>query len=65
MNTLDETAETLEVLLGELDDEIDILTKRFENGGADDVRDEIGQLRARQVEARTRLEAMSAAFEKT
>lgn len=65
MNTLDETAETLEALLGKLDDEIDILTKRFENGGSDDVRDEIGQLRARQVEARTRLEAMSAASEKS
>lgn len=65
MNTLDETAKTLEALLGKLDDEIDILTKRFENGGADDVRDEIDELRARQVEARTRLVAMSAAFEKS
>lgn len=65
MNTPDETAETLEALLRRIDDEIDILTKRFENGGADDVRDEIGQLRARQAEARTRLAAMPAAYAKS
>lgn len=56
----DEPVQKLQSLLGELDDEIDALTKRVENGGAD-VRDEIEQLRARRIEVRSQLEAMRAA----
>ena len=59
MDTLDESVQKLQAQLHELDDEIDELTKRAENGGAD-VRDEIDQLRAKQIEVRTRLAAAQA-----
>lgn len=60
MSAPDEPVQQLQSLLDELNDEIDVLTKRVENGGAD-VRDEIEQLRARQIEVRSQLEATRAA----
>src|SRR5512143_2593528 len=52
--TRDDYVQKMHVLLDELNAEIDALTRRAENAGAD-VRDELAELRTRQDEARTRL----------
>lgn len=55
--TREDSVRKMHVLLDELNAEIDVVTKRAENAGAD-VRDELAELRARQDEARTRLASL-------
>lgn len=62
MSTREDYVQKTHALLDELNDEIDALTERAENAGAD-VRDEIAELRARQDEARTRLASLRHAGE--
>jgi predicted nucleic acid-binding Zn-ribbon protein len=57
MSTRDEYVQKMHALLDELNGEIDALTQRAENAGAD-VRDEIAELRARQDEARSKLASL-------
>jgi len=60
--TRDDYVQKMHVLLDELNAEIDALTKRAENAGAD-LRDELAELRTRQDEARTRLASLRDAGE--
>src|SRR5512134_3060805 len=60
--TRDDYVQKMHVLLDELNAEIDALTRRAENAGAD-VRDELAELRTRQDEARTRLASLRDAGE--
>src|SRR5512139_438252 len=55
--TREDYVRKMHVLLDELNAEIDVVTKRAENAGAD-VRDELAELRARQDEAGTRLASL-------
>jgi predicted nucleic acid-binding Zn-ribbon protein len=55
--TREDYVQKMHALLDSLNDEIDALTKRAENAGAD-VRDELAELRTRQDEARTRLASL-------
>jgi len=55
--TRDDYVQKMHALLDSLNDEIDALTKRAENAGAD-VREELAELRAKQHEAHTRLASL-------
>lgn len=55
--TRDDYVQKMHALLDQLNAEIDALTRRAENAGAD-VRDELAELRAKQGEARTRLDSL-------
>lgn len=57
MSTRDEYVQKMHALLDELNGDIDALTERAENAGAD-VRDELAELRARQDEARSKLASL-------
>jgi phage shock protein A len=57
MNTRDDDVQETYAMLASLDAELDALTKRAENAGAD-LRDEIAEIRARQDEAHARLASM-------
>lgn len=60
MSPRDEYMQQFHALLAELNEEIDVRTKRVENGGAD-LRDELGALCARQDEVRKCLASLSEA----
>lgn len=62
MSTRDDYVQKMHDLLDKLNTEIDALTERAENAGAD-VRDEIAGLRGKQDEARTKLASLRNAGE--
>jgi len=57
MRTRDDPGQKMHTMLDTLNAEIDALTERAENAGAD-VRDEIAELRTKQDEARARLASL-------
>jgi len=57
MSTRDDPVQKMHTMLDTLNAEIDALTERAENAGAD-VRDEIAELRTKQDEARARLASL-------
>jgi predicted nucleic acid-binding Zn-ribbon protein len=62
MGTRDEYVQKMHELLDKLNAEIDALTERAENAGAD-LRDELAELRGKQEQARTRLASLRDAGE--
>lgn len=62
MGTRDEYVQKMHELLDRLNAEIDALTERAENAGAD-MRDELAELRGKQDQARTKLASLRNAGE--
>lgn len=62
MSTRDEYVKKMHELLDKLNAEIDALTERAENAGAD-MRDELAELRGKQDQARTKLASLRNAGE--
>jgi predicted nucleic acid-binding Zn-ribbon protein len=62
MGTRDEYVQKMHELLDKLNAEIDALTERAENAGAD-MRDELAELRGKQDQARTKLASLRNAGE--
>jgi predicted nucleic acid-binding Zn-ribbon protein len=62
MGTRDEYVQKMHQLLDKLNAEIDALTERAENAGAD-MRDELAELRGKQDQARTKLASLRNAGE--
>jgi predicted nucleic acid-binding Zn-ribbon protein len=62
MGTRDEYVKKMHELLDKLNAEIDALTERAENAGAD-MRDELAELRGKQDQARTKLASLRNAGE--
>lgn len=62
MGTRDEYVQKMHELLDKLNAEIDALTERAENAGAD-LRDELAELRGKQEQARTKLASLRNAGE--